>query len=56
VTDVIVTPVFKAKSRYISYVRYNQVHTYNDSVYRDEYHNLYYITRMYYKIANDKLN
>jgi hypothetical protein len=31
-------------------------HTYNDSWYRDECHNLYYITRMYYKIIGNKLN
>jgi hypothetical protein len=43
-----VTPRFKGKSKRISYVRQNKIHTYNDSVYRDECHNLYYITRMSY--------
>jgi hypothetical protein len=45
-----VTPEFKGKPGYVSYVRQIKVHTYNNSVYRDECHNLYYITRMCYKI------
>jgi hypothetical protein len=30
-----------------------KIHTYNDSVYRDECHKLYYIARMSYKIAEN---
>jgi hypothetical protein len=31
-------------------------HTYNDSMYRDECHNIYYITRMSYNIIDDRIN
>jgi hypothetical protein len=31
-------------------------YTYNDSVYRDKCHNLYFITRMFYKLTDDKIN
>jgi hypothetical protein len=31
-------------------------HTYNDSVYRDKCHNLYYIMRMSYKITDNKIS
>jgi hypothetical protein len=46
---VCVTPGFKGKSRCISYVRQIKIYTYNDSVYRDKRHQLYYITRISYK-------
>jgi hypothetical protein len=32
----------------------NKINTYNNSVYIDEYHNLYYITKKSYKIINNK--
>jgi hypothetical protein len=32
----------------------NKIHTYNKSVYRYECHKLYYITRMSYKITDNK--
>jgi hypothetical protein len=32
----------------------NKINTNNDSVYRDECHNLYYITKMSYKIVDNK--
>jgi hypothetical protein len=51
-TDV--TPGFKGKPRHVSYVRQIEIDTYNNSMYRDECHKLYYITRMSYKIANNK--
>jgi hypothetical protein len=49
-----VTPEIKDKSGCISYVRQIKLHTYNDSVYRDECYNLYYITRRAYKINDNK--
>jgi hypothetical protein len=50
----VVTPESKDKSGCISYVRQRKLHTYNDLVYRDECHNHYYITRMSYKVTNNK--
>jgi hypothetical protein len=32
----------------------DKINTYNDSVYRDECHKLYYITKMPYKISDNK--
>jgi hypothetical protein len=49
-----VTPGFKGKPGCISYVRQIEIHTYNDSVYRDKFHKLYYIMRMCYKIADNE--
>jgi hypothetical protein len=51
---VIITTGFRGNPGCVSYVRQIEIHTYNDSVYRDECHKLYYITRMSYKIANNK--
>jgi hypothetical protein len=50
-----VTPQFKGKSRCISYTRQIEIHTCNKSVYRDECHQPYYITRMSYKITDNRI-
>jgi hypothetical protein len=50
-----VTLEFKGKPMYVSYVRQIKTHTYNEAVYRGECHNIYYITRMSYKIADNKI-
>jgi hypothetical protein len=49
-----VTSRFKGKPGCVSYVRQIKIHTYNDSVYRDKRHNLYYITKMSYKVVDNK--
>jgi hypothetical protein len=45
----------KGKLGCVSYVRQVKIYTYNDSMYRDECRDLYYITIMSYKIANNKI-
>jgi hypothetical protein len=50
----IVTTGFKGKSGCVSNMRQIEIHAYNDSVYRDECHKLYFITRISYKITDNK--
>jgi hypothetical protein len=52
---IYVTPGFKGKYRCISYMRQIKMYTDNDSVYREECHQLYYITRISYKITDSKI-
>jgi hypothetical protein len=40
-----VTPEFKRQTRVRLICAPNKINTYNDSVYRDECHNIYYITK-----------
>jgi hypothetical protein len=51
-----VTPGFKGKPGCVSYVRQIEIHTYNDSVYRDKCHKFYYITIMSYNITDYKID
>jgi hypothetical protein len=52
----IVTPGFKGQT-WVRLIRAPiKINTYNDSVYRDECHNLYYITKISYKITDNKQN
>jgi hypothetical protein len=44
-----VTPGFKDKFGCVSYVRQIKNHTYDDTIYRDKCHKLYYIARISYK-------
>jgi hypothetical protein len=47
------TSEFKGNPVCVSYVRQQKIHTYSDSMYRDECHNLYYIMKIS-KITNNK--
>jgi hypothetical protein len=49
-----VTPGFKGQTRVCLICVPNKINTYNDSVYSDECHKLYYIIKMYYSITYNK--
>jgi hypothetical protein len=50
----VVTLGFRGKTRVCLICAPKKTNTYNDSVYRDKYHKLYYIVEMSYKITNNK--
>jgi hypothetical protein len=49
-----VTPEFEGQTRVHLIYAQNKINTYNDSVYRDECHKHYYVTKMSYNITDNK--
>jgi hypothetical protein len=49
-----VTPGFKWQTQECLIYAPIKINTYNDSLYRDECHNIYYITKMSYKLNDNK--